>query len=88
MKKDLIELYAKKENLTFTQAKKEVDWFLETLEESIIKEKMVKFVGVGTFRLINKKPRHSINPQTKEKMLIYPKPTVRFNLSPKLKEKL
>lgn len=88
MKKDLIELYVKKENITFKQAKEEVNLLLQTLKESIVREKIVKFKGVGTFEAFEKKPRYLQNPQTKEKMLIQPQPTVKFILSKKLKEKL
>lgn len=88
MKKDLIELYAKKENISFKQAKEEVNLLLQTLKEAIIKEKIVKFKGIGTFEAFEKKARYIQNPQTKEKMLIQPQPTVKFVLSKKLKEKL
>ena len=88
MKKDLIELYAKKENISFKQAKEEVNLLLQTLKEAIIKEKVAKFKGIGTFEAFEKKARYIQNPQTKEKMLIQPQPTVKFILSKKLKEKL
>ena len=55
MKKDLIELYAKKENISFKQAKEEVNLLLQTLKEVIIKEKIVKFKGIGTFEAFEKK---------------------------------
>jgi nucleoid DNA-binding protein len=88
MKKDLIELYAKKENINFVQAKKEVEYLLQTIKECVVNEKIVKFEGVGTFQIFNKKARYISNPVTREKMLIQPTPTVKFTFSKKLKEKL
>ena len=88
MKKDLIKIYAKKENISFIQAKKEVEYLLQTIKECVVNEKSVKFGGVGTFQVFNKKARYISNPVTREKMLIQPAPTVKFTFSEKLKEKL
>lgn len=88
MKKDLIKSYAKKENISLVQAKKEVEYLLESIKECVAKEKSVKFGGVGTFQVFNKKARYISNPVTREKMLIQPAPTVKFTFSKKLKEKL
>lgn len=73
MKKDLIELYTKKENITFVQTKEEVNLFFQTLMESIAKEKVVKFKGIGTFEAFEK-----IYPKsTNKRKNAYP--TTRYN---------
>ena len=70
-----------KRDITLKQAIQEINLFLETVKEVLIKDGKVKFVGKGTFDILEKKPRVISNPATRELMKIYPPKTVRFRAS-------
>lgn len=74
--------------ISVNDAIEEIDCFLETLAEAIIKEGKVKFMNRGTFEVIDKKPRRIADPVTKEPKIIYPKRDIRFKLSDNAKEKI
>ena len=63
----------------------DIDIFLETLREALQIEGEVKFVKRGTFEVISRQPRVISNPVTRERMTVYPKKTVRFRASKKIK---
>ncbi|GAA6323235.1 hypothetical protein F350042L8_03330 [Fusobacterium ulcerans] len=63
----------------------DVDIFLETLRDALQIEGEVKFIRRGSFEVISRQPRVVANPVTREKMEIYPKKTVRFRASKKIK---
>ena len=50
-----------KNNIDINQATKEIEIFLETLEEALVKYGKVKFVERGTFEIMERKPRISKN---------------------------
>lgn len=75
-----------KKNINISQSIKEIECFLETLEEALIKDGKVKFVEKGTFEILERKPRVISNPITRELMKIYPKKSVKFSISKKLKK--
>lgn len=82
-KRALIKLYKKisPETLTLEEAKKEVDIFIETLEETLVADGSIKFMGKGVFEIFARQPKTISNPLTRERMIIYPKKTVRFRAS-------
>ena len=63
----------------------DVDIFLETLREALQIEGEVKFIRRGSFEVISRQPRVIANPVTRERMTVYPKKTVRFRASKKIK---
>ncbi|WP_443864065.1 HU family DNA-binding protein [Fusobacterium ulcerans] len=63
----------------------DVDIFLETLREALQIEGEVKFIRRGSFEVISRQPRVVANPVTRERMTVYPKKTVRFRASKKIK---
>lgn len=87
MGEDLIEKYAKLENINFKKAEKELKIFIDVLEKYIIKNKKATFRGIGKFRAFKSKPRYISNPVTREKMLIFPKTTVKFDSSQSFRKK-
>ena len=87
MEEDLIEKYAKLENINLKKAEKELKIFINVLEKYIIKNKTVSFRGIGKFRTFKSKPRYISNPATREKMLIYPKTTIKFDSSQSFRKK-
>ena len=63
----------------------DIDIFLETLREALQIEGEVKFIRRGSFEVISRQPRVVANPVTRERMTVYPKKTVRFRASKKIK---
>ena len=60
MEEDLIEKYAKLENINLKKAEKELKIFINVLEKYIIKNKTVSFRGIGKFRAFKSKPRYIV----------------------------
>ena len=63
----------------------DIDIFLETLREALQIEGEVKFIRRGSFEVISRQPRVVANPVTRKRMTVYPKKTVRFRASKKIK---
>lgn len=86
-RKELAKLYQKmsSEKITITKAREEIEKFLETVEEAIAIDGRVKFQERGIFEILTRQPRMVSNPVTREQMEIYPKKTVKFRASKKMK---
>ena len=82
-KRELAKVYSEmsKGEISERKALKEIDIFLETLEEALLIDGEVKFTKVGVFEILIRKPRVIANPITKELMTIYPKKTVKFRVA-------
>lgn len=89
-KKNFINLYSQlSETKLYKQdAVKDVEILLETVTELLEKGETVKFLNVGSFTILERKPRVISNPATRERMEIYPKKTIKFTPSKKIQEKL
>lgn len=87
-KKEFVELYAKKTNNTKKKAEELVNLFLESVQDSLVAGKEVKFIGWGTFTLNKRKKREGINSLTKKKMVIPAKTIVKFKVGKSLSEKV
>ncbi len=87
-KKELAKIYSEisEEKISVVQALKEIDTFLETVQEALIINKKIKLAKKGTFEILEKKPRIISNPATRELMKIYPKKTVKFRVSKKIEK--
>ena len=85
-KKDFIENYARKTGVSKKAAGEAVEAFLETVEEAIITEGSVQFVGFGTFKAKNTVERKGRNPKTGEEIIIPAKKAVKFKVGKKLDE--
>jgi len=85
-KRELARLYKamNSKDLTVSKAKKEIEDFIETLEEALLIDGEVRFIRKGTFDIFSRKPKLVSNPSTREHMIIYPKKTVRFRASKNL----
>ena len=88
-KRELAKVYIEmsKGEISARKAQKEIDIFLETVQEVLQKSNLLKFINVGIFEVKERKPRTIANPATKEPMKIYPKKTVKFRISKKLCKK-
>ena len=82
-KKELAKLYSAISQGKISQkaALKEIDIFLETMQEALVISGKVKFIKKGTFEVLKKEPRIVSNPSTRELMKIYPRKVVRFRAS-------
>ena len=69
-KKDLIELVAKKANLTNKAARDAVSSFLGGIKDSLKRGEKVVITGFGTFSIRKRAERPGRNPKTGEKITI------------------
>jgi len=69
-KKELIEVVAKKANLTNKAAKDSVQSTLNTIRDSLKRGEKVVITGFGTFSVRKRAPRPGRNPKTGEKITI------------------
>ena len=87
-KKDLIELVAKKGNLTNKAAREAVAAFLNGVRDSLKRGEKVVITGFGTFSVAQRNARKGRNPQTGEEITITPRKVLTFKASPVLKIKI
>lgn len=76
------------QKISVNEVIKEIECFLNTISEAVKSENKVKFMNIGTFEILNKKPRKIADPLTKEHKIIYPKKDIRFKFSENGKKKL
>lgn len=69
-KKDLIELVAKKANLTNKASREAVQAFLNGVRDSLKRGEKVVITGFGTFSIRKRAQRPGRNPKTGEKITI------------------
>ena len=73
------------DRLSIIKAEEEIEEFLETVKEAIALDGEVRFPKRGAFEILTRKPRVVANPVTRERMTVYPKKTVKFRASKKIK---
>ncbi len=83
-KTQLIEAVAEKSGLTKVDAKKAVEAFSETIEETLKAGDKVAFVGFGSFSVSERSARTGINPRTREAIQIAAKKVVKFKAGAEL----
>ena len=77
-KTDLINEIAEKAGLNKIAAKSALEACLEAIEQALVNNDKVQLVGFGTFSVVEKPERIGSNPQTKEKITISARKTVKF----------
>ncbi len=87
-KKELAQNLSDQTELSFTDAKKFVDLFFDTIKEQLNSGKTVKLSGFGTFDIVQTKERVGRNPKTMEEFPIPSKRKVKFTVSPKVKKSI
>lgn len=87
-KKEFIELYATKGDISKKEAEKYINLFLDSVEESLVKGEDVLFVGWGKWEVVDRAPRDVRNPQTQELMKIEGKKAVKFKVGKLLADKI
>lgn len=71
--------------LSFNDARKIVDLFLNIIKDRLIRGEKVLISGFGCFRLVERKGRRGINPQTGEPIIIPGRKAITFKPSKQLK---
>lgn len=79
-KKDFIEFYAKKGNVSKKDAEIYVNLFLDSVEELLCEGNEVGFVGWGKWKVQEKVAREVMNPSTKKMMHVPAKKVVKFKI--------
>lgn len=87
-KKEFVELYATKGDLSKKEAEKYINLFLDSVEEALIDGKEVSFVGWGKWEVVDRAPREVRNPQTQEIMKVEGKKVVKFKAGKLLADKI
>ena len=77
-KTDLVNEIADKAGVNKVTAKDALNACLEAISEALAKDDKVQLVGFGTFSVVEKPARVGINPQTKEKITIPSRKSVKF----------
>jgi len=84
-KADFVAIYATKTEQSKKSASMQVDYFLETLRESLASEKCVKFIGDFSLEIIPTEARKGRNPSNGEEMIIPAGNRVKFKMGTLLK---
>ena len=85
-KKELIEVVAKKANLTNKASKEAVKVFLNSIRDSLKRGEKVVISGFGTFSLRTRKQKKGRNPKTGEPMMIAARRAPGFTAGKSLKK--
>ncbi|WP_419787951.1 HU family DNA-binding protein [Pseudodesulfovibrio sp.] len=85
-KADLIVKIAEKANLTKANAERALNAFLETVEDTLVKEGKLTLTGFGTFNVDERKARVGRNPRTGDEIKIPATKVVKFHPGKVLKE--
>lgn len=85
-KKDLIEIVAKKANLTNKAARDSVQTMLNTIRDSLKRGEKIVLTGFGTFTVRSRKQRVGRNPKTGEKITLAARKAPGFTAGKTLKK--
>ncbi len=85
-KKELVEALAGKLGGTKKEAEGFINNFVEVVSDTLGKEEEVKIMGFGTFKVMKRKARKGVNPQTGKKLKIPAKKVPKFVPGKELKD--
>jgi len=85
-KADLIVKIAEKANLTKANAETALNAFLDTVEDTLVKEGKLTLTGFGTFQVDERKARVGRNPRTGAEIQIPAYKVVKFRTGKLLKD--
>ena len=86
-KTELVAAIAENAEISKKDAEKALKAFVDVVTEELKKEEKAQLVGFGTFEVKKKIERISVNPVTKQRMLIPPKLILTYKPSSSLKDK-
>ena len=87
-KQELVSKVASKAGTTKKQAQNVIDAFIEVVTDSLSKDEKVALVGFGTFKVMQRKARKGVNPQTKDIIQIPAKKVPKFVPGKNLRDKV
>ncbi|MCK9300017.1 MAG: HU family DNA-binding protein [Bacteroidales bacterium] len=87
-KTELISAIAEKAGLSKVSAKKALEAFLGSVEQTLSKGEKLTLVGFGTFSVVKKAARTGVNPATKKPIQIPAKKVVKFKAGADLAAKV
>lgn len=82
----IAEVVANKHNRTQKEAEEFVQTLFQTINEGLDADKIVKFKGLGTFKVVGVKPRESVNVNTGERVVISGHDKVSFSPDASMKD--
>jgi len=85
-KADLVSKIAEKASLTKSDSEKALNAFLDSVQDTLVKEGKLTLTGFGTFAVENRKARNGRNPRTGEEIKIPACKVVKFRPGKVLKE--
>jgi len=85
-KAEIVAQIAKKTNVTKKGVETVLKSLIESVQQALKKDGEIRLDGLGTFRVIERKARTGINPQTKAKMRIPAKKAPAFRAAKALKD--
>ncbi len=85
-KSELIAQMAKKTNVNKKGVESVLKTLIETIQQSLKKDGQIRLDGLGTFRVIERKARTGVNPQTRAKMKIPAKKAPAFRAAKALRD--
>ncbi|UVD81515.1 HU family DNA-binding protein [Mycoplasma iguanae] len=87
-KKELVRKVAELSDLTEAKADKAIASLVEVITESLKAGEKLQVLGLGTFKVSDRKERQGINPRTKETITIAASKSVKFQAAKALKESI
>lgn len=87
-KAELVNEVSGKTGLTKKETQNVVDALINTVGDTLSKGEKVTLVGFGTFRVVNRKARRGVNPQTRATIQIPARKVPKFVAGKTLKEKV
>ena len=77
-KAELVEAVSRKTGLTKRVSREAIGAMTSAISNSLAREEKVTLVGFGTFRIMERKARRGVNPQTRKTIQIPAKKVPRF----------
>ena len=87
-KKDLIDIVSEDTGLTKKEAQTFIENTISVMTDALVKGKKVQITGFGTFRVLKRKAKKGINPQTKSKITISSRKVPKFKAGKLLQDSL
>jgi DNA-binding protein HU-beta len=87
-KSDIVEAVAKELKISRAAAERSVNTVVGAIKKGVKKDKLVQFIGFGTFTIRNRKARTGRNPQTGATIKIKASKTIGFKAGRSFKSEL
>ena len=89
VKKELVELYMKYKKMhIYTEAKKEVEDFIEVMKLALERDETLILRDFGTFEIKETKRKMAFNPRTGEEVACTPKKYIKFRVGKELEARI